>query len=117
MYKFQKLKVYGMALEYIDEVYELGRRLPDDERFNLRGQLERAAVSIALNIAEGSTGLTDPEQSRFLGMAVRSYLESVACIDIIERRNYLETAQLEAVRDLGHEKFVRLQAFRKRLNR
>lgn len=41
---------------------------------------------MALNIAEGSTGQTDAEQGRFLGLAVRSLLETVACQHIISRR-------------------------------
>lgn len=55
-YKFQQLKVYKLALEYVDTVYELSGKLPEAERFNLRSQLERAATSVVLNIAEGSTG-------------------------------------------------------------
>ena len=52
------------ALEYIDRTYELTKQLPDSERYNLRSQLERASTSIALNIAEGSTGQSDAEQNR-----------------------------------------------------
>ena len=55
-YKFQKLRVYRLALDYIDAVYRLSEQLPEMEKYNPRAQLERAAISIALNIAEGSTG-------------------------------------------------------------
>jgi len=71
-YKFQKLRVYQLALGYIDATYELSNRLPETEKYNLRMQLVRAATSVALNIAEGSTGQTDAEQHRFLGLALRS---------------------------------------------
>ena len=77
-YKFQKLDVYQLGLDFVDKMYGLTSLLPESERFNLRSQLERAATSIVLNIAEGSTGQTNLEQSRFLGMALRSYLETVA---------------------------------------
>ena len=85
-YKFQDLETYKLALEYLDRSYELTTDLPQEEKFNLKSQLERAATSIVLNIAEGSTGQSDPEQHRFLGLALRSYLETVACLDIAERR-------------------------------
>ena len=52
--------------------------------------MSRAATSVALNIAEGSTGQTDAEQARFLGMAIRSLLETVACQHIISRRKFLQ---------------------------
>ena len=104
-----------MALDYVDAVYELTGIMPDREKFNLSSQIERAATSIVLNIAEGSTGQTDAEQNRFLGMAVRSYLETVACIDLIERRGYIKQDSLNELREQGHELFVKLSAFRKSL--
>jgi len=114
-YKFQRLTVYGLALDYVDMVYGLARELPAGEQFNLCAQLQRAATSVVLNIAEGSTGQTDPEQKRFLGLALRSYLETVACLDIIERRGYVPYEGLERVREAGHGVFVKIQSFRKAL--
>lgn len=114
-YKFQRLEVYHLALDYVDKVYGYSRELPVSEQFNLRSQLERAATSVVLNIAEGSTGQTNPEQNRFLGLALRSYLETIACLDIIERRGYLANKSVTEVREMGHELFIKLQAFRKAL--
>jgi len=70
MYKFERLEVYQLALDHVDLVYALADRLPRIEEFNLKPQLRRAATSVVLNIAEGSTGQSNAEQSRFLGMAV-----------------------------------------------
>ena len=71
-YKFEKLRVWQAAIEYVDLIYLLAEKLPKSEEYNLKSQIVRAARSIALNIAEGSTGQTDAEQARFLGMAIRS---------------------------------------------
>ena len=71
-YKFEKLEVWQLALSYIDLCYALAEELPKREEYNLRSQLTRAATSIALNIAEGSTGQTDAEQAKFLGYSIRS---------------------------------------------
>lgn len=90
MYKFEGLEVWDLAMEYLDQMYTVAGTLPRCEEFNLAAQLRRAATSIALNIAEGSTGQTNAEQSRFLGMALRSLMETVACLHIIRRRGYLE---------------------------
>jgi four helix bundle protein len=114
-YKFQELEVYQLSLDYLDQIYELGKGLPETEKFNLRSQLERSAVSIVLNIAEGSTGLSDVEQKRFLSMATRSFLETIACLDIVIRRKYFSDHRLQHIRELGHKLFVKLQAFRKAL--
>ncbi len=115
VYKFQKLEVYQLALGYVDAVYALSRQLPERERFNLSSQIERAATSIVLNVAEGSTGQTDAEQNRFLGLALRSYLETIACLDLIERRSYLSPENMTSLRNQGHQLFIKLSAFRKAL--
>lgn len=114
-YKFQELEVYKIALDYLDKIYNLARKLPETEKFNLRLQVERAATSIVLNIAEGSTGQSNAEQRRFLGLAARSYLETIACMDIMTRREYLQEIELRNIRDSGHQLFIKLQAFRKAL--
>lgn len=90
LFKFERLAVYQAALDYVDRCYGLAERLPEQERYNLAGQLRRAATSVALNIAEGSTGQSDAEQARFLGIALRSLLETVACQHMIARRGYLD---------------------------
>ncbi|MBC8332139.1 MAG: four helix bundle protein [Anaerolineae bacterium] len=113
VYKFQKLRVYQMALDYVDTIYVLGRELPDSEKYNLRSQIERAVTSVVLNIAEGSTGQSDAEQSRFLGLALRSYLETIACLDLIERHAYIAPEELHSVREKGYQLFIKLQAFKK----
>ena len=89
-FKFEKLDVWRLSLDYIDLVYEIAEQLPKSEDYNLKSQITRAATSVALNIAEGSTGQTDAEQSRFLGLAIRSLLETVACQHIINRRGYFD---------------------------
>jgi four helix bundle protein len=114
-YKFQKLTVYQLALVYIDRVNDLIIDLPESERFNLSSQIRRAATSIALNIAEGSTSQSDPEQHLFLGLALRSYLETIACLDLVEQRSYLDKQQMNQLREEGHQVFMKLIAFRKSL--
>ena len=89
MHKFEQLEVWQLALDYIDLIYEIAEQLPRDEDYNLKSQIRRAATSVALNIAEGSTGQTDAEQSRFLGLALRSLIETVACQHLINRHSYL----------------------------
>ena len=75
----------------------------------------KSATSIALNIAEGSTGQSDLEQKRFLGLALRSYLETIACLDLIEEFDYLPKNEITDLRRQGHQIFIKLAAFRKAL--
>ena len=115
-FKFERLDVWQLALDYIDLMYKLAEKLPSKENYNLKSQLTRAATSIALNIAEGSTGQSDAEQNRFLGMAVRSLIETVACQRIIKRRKYLVNDPILDEADRQAQSLVkRLHAFRKAL--
>ena len=71
-FKFEGLDVWKLSLDYIDLIYQIANQLPRSEEYNLNSQIRRAATSISLNIAEGSTGLSDSEQARFLNIAHRS---------------------------------------------
>jgi four helix bundle protein len=117
MYKFESLEVWELSLEYVDMIYRNAARLPEAERHNLYSQLIRAGTSIALNIAEGSTGQSDREQGRFLGMAIRSLLETVACIKLIERRNYISKEEVQALYAFSEKLFAKLTAFKKAVSK
>jgi four helix bundle protein len=116
-YKFEDLEVWQKALDYADKIYDIAEDLPKHERYNLGDQMTRAANSIALNVAEGSTGLSDAEQDRFLRIAIRSLLETVASLHLVKRREYLDDLDplREAYRD-SETLFAKLQAFRKSLD-
>ncbi len=45
-FKFEKLEVWTLALDYADKVYALAGQLPRQEEYNLRSQITRAATSI-----------------------------------------------------------------------
>ncbi len=113
-FKFERLEVWQLAMEYTDAIYALASLLPKSEDFNLKSQITRAAVSVALNIAEGSTGQTDAEQARFLGLSIRSLIETVACQHLISRRNYLQDkSQLREAYIKAEALLVKLNAMRK----
>lgn len=116
-YKFEQLDVWKQALDYIDLIYKLAESLPRSEDYNLKSQITRAATSVALNIAEGSQGQSDAEQGRFLGMAIRSLIETVACQQIIRRRKYFQDeALLNKAYEDSQVLAKKLQAFRKSIS-
>lgn len=87
-FQFEDLKVYNKALDFIDLVYKIADTFPNLEKFGLSSQFTRASVSIALNIAEGSSD-TDKQFNRFLQMALDSVNECVVCSTIAKRQNYI----------------------------
>jgi len=89
-FKFEKLEVWIEAMDMGEECFQLGLSFPPVEQYNLSSQLRRAADSIALNIAEGSSAASNPEQVRFLNIAVRSCNEVVCCLHKAKRRKYVD---------------------------
>lgn len=98
--KFRKLTVWQRSIKFVTFIYQLTSKFPKEERFGLTDQIRRAAVSIALNIAEGSGAGSDAEFIRFLRMSQRSAYEVLAALEIainlkMTSVNNLQTAVLE----------------------
>ena len=88
-FKFENLKVWQRGLELTVKIDKLIRKFPSEEKYALASQIKRAADSVVLNIAEGSTGQSDKEFSRFLGIALRSSIEVVSCLHLGKKRSII----------------------------
>ncbi len=92
MFGFQGLDVYRCAVEFLGHAAGLAGRAP--RGFSALGdQLRRAALSISLNIAEGS-GKPDRDAKRFYGIARGSALECAAILDAFGALRFVEPAEL-----------------------
>ena len=89
-FAFEKLLVYQKAVAFADAVCTLTRGFPRGYFF-LADQLNRAAVSIAANIAEGNGRLTKPDRRNFFGIARGSVQECVPLLELASRQKLLET--------------------------
>ena len=99
-FSFEQLKVFQFAAELSNKIDTLVEKFPRKEIFSLSSQLKRAADSVVLNIAEGSTGQSKPEFKRFLGIALRSGIEVAACLYLAFSRKYISE---EEYRNLYNE--------------
>ena len=113
--KFERLSVWQKALELTAAVHELTRQFPKEELYVLTTQIKRAADSIALNIAEGSTGQTNAEFKQFLGYAIRSAIEVVACLHIGTKRGMMNERDFHRLYDQAEEILKMTQGLRNSL--
>ena len=97
-FNFEKLDVYQKSINFVNEVYLTTRNYPKEEMFGLTSQFRRAAVSISLNIAEGSAK-TKKDFSRFVDMARGSIFECITILQISERLNYVGHVKINELRD------------------
>ena len=59
MHNFKKLKIWQEGITIVSDSYRLTKTFPDYEKFGLVSQMNRCAISIPYNIAEGSSKSTD----------------------------------------------------------
>lgn len=85
MKDFKKLLIWQKGMEIVRMVYQLASQLPDNEKFGLRSQITRAAVSIPSNIAEGSAKKSKKEHERFLEIALGSVFELETQILVVDQ--------------------------------
>ena len=95
------------------QIHSITKQLPKDELFILSAQLKRAADSISLNIAEGSTGQTNAEQKKFIGYAQRSAIEVVNGLFLAKSRAYIDSQQFRELYKQLENFIIMLQAFKR----
>jgi four helix bundle protein len=112
-FKFENLNVWKKALNFSSDIHVLTGTFPKEEMFILSTQIKRAADSVVLNIAEGSTGQTNAEFKRFLSYSIRSCIEVVACLHIGSKRNIISDSQFKNYYSQAEEIIIMLQALKK----
>jgi four helix bundle protein len=85
----QKLDIYIFSRVFVLECYKLTKCLPDTEKFGLISQIRRAALSVHLNIAEGSSRKTEIDRKRFYEISRSSIVEIDAALDIANDLKYI----------------------------
>jgi len=85
----QKLDVYQFSRAFVLECYKLSKVLPPAERFGMVSQIRRAALSVHLNIAEGSSRKSEVERKRYYEISRGSIIEIDAALDIAKDLDYL----------------------------
>jgi len=81
-YPFEKLRVWNDARQLVREIYCLTRTFPRSELYGLTSQSNRAAVSVAANLAEGSARTSRKDQAHFSQLAYSSLME-LACLLVL----------------------------------
>ena len=85
----KKLRIYALAREIRKEVYEISRRFPNEEKYGLTSQINRAANSIGANIAEGTGKRTKNDFHRFLFIALASLKETRHHWDVSKENRFI----------------------------
>ena len=111
-FKFEDLRVWNLAIDLSTEISVLIKTFPPEEKFVLSTQIQRAADSVALNIAEGSTGQSNPEFKKFLGYSIRSGIEVVSCLFLGKKRKIISAEDFSRLYNSYDELIKKIQALK-----
>jgi four helix bundle protein len=100
MRDFKKLEIWKNGITIVKHVYSLVQKLPSEEKFGLKSQLSRAAVSVPSNIAEGCSRNSEVEFKRFLEIALGSLFEVETQLIISEELKFLDSEDLKSIFEL-----------------
>ena len=89
-FRFEGLEIWQLAVTFAGKIYEVTESFPRDEIFGIVSQLRRAAVSISLNIAEGSGRSSRKDFGHFLDIAIGSVFEVVSAVAIARNRGIVD---------------------------
>lgn len=90
-----KLDIWNNGIGIVKQVYKLSDKLPSEEKYGLRSQITRAAVSIPSNIAEGGSRNSEVEFKRFLEIEIGSLFEVETQLIIANELKFVSKAELE----------------------
>ena len=94
-FRFQKLKIWQLAIEIADELFDLADELEKKKMYRFAEQLRGAGMSMSNNIAEGSGSTSKKEFRQFLNVARRSTFENANIVILLQRRNLITIKSLD----------------------
>ena len=112
-YSFEKLECWQNARQLAIWTYLATKNFPDNEKFGLVSQMRRAAISVASNIAEGTSRKTSKDQAHFSTIAYSSTIELLNDLIISYDLSFLSQTQYEQGREIIEKQTLLISGLRK----
>jgi four helix bundle protein len=112
---FRELAVWKKAVDLAETIYRMTKAFPREETYGITSQLQRAAVSVSVNIAEGQGRNTKGEFNQFLGIAKGSIAEVETLLIISQRLGYIKPEDSESIINACEEISKMLSGLKKAL--
>lgn len=100
MNNYKELKIWQKSMDLVEKVYKITSNFPIEEKFGLISQIQRCAVSIPSNIAEGAGRNSNKEFRNFLGIANGSTNELNTQLLLSIRIGYVKEEDLDEIINL-----------------
>ncbi len=116
-FKYENLEVWQLAMQIVNKIYKITSNFPKNEMYGLTSQIRRSAISIPLNIAEGSAKKSSKEFSQFIRTAIGSLLETNTACKIALNLHYSDAKSLDELNQLFQEIYYKLIALEKSIKK
>ena len=110
-YSFEDLEVYKAAREFRKKIFDLIKRLPPEEKYNLGSQMRRAAKSLTNNIAEGHGRFHYQENIQYLRQSRGSLEELLDDLNICLDESYFHAGEFDPIKAEGLELHHRINGY------
>ncbi len=87
---FRNIVVWQLSIQFVEQIYSLTSKFPNEEKYGLTSQIRRSSISIPSNIAEGSSRNSQKEFVRFLSIAIGSSFELETQLLIANKINLID---------------------------
>lgn len=111
-FAFEKLEVWQDARKLVIGVYESTREFPKAELYGMTSQLNRAVLSIANNLAEGSSRASLKDQAHFSNQAYSSLMETASDLVIATDLGFIRSDPADTLLNQAHDLAVRIHNLR-----
>ena len=112
---YRDLKVWQIAVDVVETVYRLTLEFPKHEVYGITQQIQRAAVSVPSNIAEGHARASSKEFLHYISIALGSLAELETQLIVATRLQYLKTQELDSILQQTDETGKMLRGLQKTL--
>lgn len=112
VFTFEKLETWQLSKRFVIQIYKITDQFPNNEKYGLVSQINRAAVSIASNLAEGTSRSSSKDQAHFSQIAYSSLMEVICQLNIAFELNYIESEEYMKMRKFAEEISNKINALR-----
>ncbi|MBI2339527.1 MAG: four helix bundle protein [Deltaproteobacteria bacterium] len=113
--RYKDLEIWKQGIQIVSRVYSLIKRFPSEEKFGLVSQMQRAAVSIPANIAEGFARRYAKEFKRFCLIALGSCSELETLVFIAQEQGFMDSAEKELLEEMLDKESKMIMSLTKKL--
>jgi len=112
-FSFEKLNVWKDSKEFAKLIYKITEEFPIEEKYGLTSQLRRASISIASNLAEGTSRTTNKDKAHFTTVSFSSLMEVLNQVIIAREIDLIKQEEYHMIREKIEKISNKLNALRK----